>query len=247
MKNKELESLFEALGLRETARCFDEIAEESTQESLTYEEFMVELLGREVEVKTHKKVQRMLKDSTLDTRKTMDSFEKKRLNKRLRGQVENLLRGDFLKRTENVLAFGNPGSGKTHLLSAIAQELISHGHRVLFRTCEKMVEDLLLQKQDLNLSAYLKKLNRYELLFLDDIGYVQKSREEMEVLFSLLAYRYERGSVMVTSNLVFSKWEQIFKDPMTTAAVIDRMVHHSVIMDMNLSSYRADEAKEQGD
>lgn len=247
MKNKKLESLFEALGLRETARCFDEIAEESAQESLTYEEFMEELLGREVEVKTHQKVQRMLKDSTLDTRKTMDSFEKKRLNKRLRGQVENLLRGDFLKRTENVLAFGNPGSGKTHLLSAIAQELVSQGHKVLFRTCEKMVEDLLLQKQNLNLSAYLKKLNRYELLFLDDIGYVQKSREEMEVLFSLLAYRYERGSVMVTSNLVFSKWEQIFKDPMTTAAVIDRMVHHSVIMDMNLSSYRADEAKEQGD
>ena len=106
-----------------------------------------------------------------------------------------------------------------------------------------MVQDLLAAKRDLKLSRYFKNLTRYEVLISDDLGYVQQSREEMEVLFTLLAERYERGSVMLTSNLPFSKWESIFKDPMTTAAAIDRLVHHSVILELNVPSYRAEQAK----
>ena len=150
---------------------------------------------------------------------------------------------DFVGRHENVLIFGNPGSGKTHVVCAIGQELIRSGRRVMFATCGLMVQDLLAAKRDLKLSGLLKKLSRYEVLILDDLGYVQQSREEMEVLFSLLAERYERGSVMLTSNLPFSGWESIFKDPMTTAAAIDRLVHHSVILELNVPSYRAEQAK----
>src|SRR5205085_4462431 len=102
---------------------------------------------------------------------------------------------------------------------------------------------LLLAKRDLKLSRLLKRLAGYEVLILDDLGYVQQSREEMEVLFTLLAERYERGSVMLTSNLPFSGWEAIFKDAMTTAAAIDRLVHHAVIIELNLPSYRAEQAK----
>src|SRR3974377_1445134 len=98
-------------------------------------------------------------------------------------------------------------------------------------------------KRDLKLSRYLKRLSGFEVLIIDDLGYVQQSREEMEVLFTLLAERYERGSVMITSNLPFSKWETIFKDPMTTAAAIDRLVHHSVILELTLPSYRLEEAQ----
>jgi DNA replication protein DnaC len=126
---------------------------------------------------------------------------------------------------------------------AIGQELIRSGRRVLFATCGLMVQDLLVAKRDLKLRGFLKKISRYEVLILDDIGYVQYSREEMEVLFSLLAERYERGSVVLTSNLAFSGWESIFKDPMTTAAAIDRLVHHSVILELNVPSYRAEQAK----
>jgi DNA replication protein DnaC len=126
---------------------------------------------------------------------------------------------------------------------AIGQELIRSGRRVLFATSELMVQDLLIAKRDLKLRGFLKKISRYEVLILDDIGYVQYSREEMEVLFSLLAERYERGSVVLTSNLAFSGWESIFKDPMTTAAAIDRLVHHSVILELNVPSYRAEQAK----
>ena len=106
-----------------------------------------------------------------------------------------------------------------------------------------MVQDLLIAKRDLKLSRALKRINGFDAVIIDDIGYVQQSREEMEVLFTLLAERYERGSVLLTSNLPFSKWEEIFKDPMTTAAAIDRLVHHSVILELNISSYRLEEAK----
>ena len=160
-------------------------------------------------------------------------------------QARTLLEGGFLDRCENVLAFGAAGSGKTHLLSAIAQELVrTQERRVYFGSCSLLVQELLIAKRDLKLSRVLKRLGRYDAILIDDIGYVQQSREEMEVLFTLLAERYERGSVLLTSNLPFSKWEAIFKDPMTTAAAIDRLVHHSVILELNISSYRLEKAKQ---
>ena len=144
-----------------------------------------------------------------------------------------------------VLAFGNPGSGKTHLVCALGQELILLGRRVLFSTCALLVQRLLRAKIDLTLEKELKKLDRFEALIVDDIGYVQQSREEMEVFFTLLAHRYERRSILLTSNLIFSDWERIFKDPMTTVAAIDRVVHHSVILELNVSSYRMESAKKK--
>ena len=125
----------------------------------------------------------------------------------------------------------------------MAQELVRSGRRLLFTTCGLLVQDLLAAKRDLRLSRFFKSLSRYEVLVLDDLGYVQQSREEMEVLFSLLSERYERGSVMLSSNLAFSGWESIFKDAMMTAAAIDRLVHHCVILELNVPSYRAEQAK----
>jgi DNA replication protein DnaC len=167
----------------------------------------------------------------------------KRLPTKVVQQARTLLEGSFVERHENVLVFGQPGSGKTHLLCAIGQELVRTGRRVLFAKCGLLVQELLLAKRDLKLSRVLKRLAGYEVLILDDLGYVQQSREEMEVLFVLLAERYERGSVLLTSNLPFSGWEAIFKDPMTTAAAIDRLVHHSVIVELNIPSYRAEQAR----
>ena len=150
-----------------------------------------------------------------------------------------------MDRRENVLAFGPPGCGKTHALCAVSQELVRSGRRVLFTTCSLLVQELLAAKRDLTLKGLLKRLGQWEALVIDDLGYVQQSREEMEVLFTLLAERYERGSVLLTSNLPFSGWEAIFKDAMTTAAAIDRLVHHSVIVELNVASYRAEEAKKR--
>ena len=157
--------------------------------------------------------------------------------------MRTLLTGEFVERRENVLMFGAVGSGKTHLLCAIAQELVRQGRPAYFGRCSLLVQELLQAKQETRLPRMLKKLARYEIVVVDDVGYVQQNREEMEVLFTFLAERYERGSVLLTSNLPFSKWEQIFRDPMTTAAAIDRLVHHSVIVELNLPSYRAEQAK----
>ncbi len=176
--------------------------------------------------------------------KNLDSFDMKRLPRKVAQVVNSLLDGSFLERKENILSFGNPGSGKTHLLSAIGQELIyRRGKRVYFTPCSLLVQELLIAKKELKLARVLKKFSRYDAIIIDDIGYVQQDREEMEVLFTLLAERYERSSIMLTSNLPFSKWEKIFKDPMVTAAAIDRLVHHCVVLELNIPSYRMEKAK----
>jgi len=224
-------------------KSFYEQADLARQESSSYEEYLLSLVELEHESRREKRILRYLRDSGIPLEKSFSTFDRKRLPRKVDAQVSALLDGSFLKRSENILAFGNPGSGKTHLLCAIGQELIHQEYRVLFKSCCHLVQELLNAKKDLRLPQYLKKIGRYDALIIDDIGYVQQDRQEMEVLFSLLADRYERGSVMITSNLQFSQWDHIFKDPMTTAAAIDRLVHHSVILELNLLSYRLEESK----
>lgn len=224
---------------------FEELAEMARKEALTFEHYLLELIEREQEVRRDNRIQRLLRESRLPLEKTLESFDRTRLPRKVDLQLSALADGSFLDRCENVLAFGNPGSGKTHLLAALGHELVRLGRRVYFTSCQLLVQELLVAKRELALPQKLKRLARYEVIILDDIGYVQQSREEMEVLFTLLAYRYERGSMMITSNLPFSKWETIFKDPMTTAAAIDRLVHHSVILEVNLPSYRLESSKKK--
>lgn len=223
--------------------CYQQIADSARSESFSYEQYLVELLKLECEARRQNRIARNLRASKLPPSKTLDGFDKKRLPAKVIAHLNVLTDGSFLKRCENVLAFGNPGSGKTHLLCAIGHQLIEQGKRVLFIDCSQMVQDLLIAKRDLEMGKLLKKLSRFDAIIIDDIGYVQQSRQEMEVLFTFLADRYERSSLMITSNLPFSKWEQIFKDPMTAAAAIDRLVHHSVILELNIESYRMQEAK----
>jgi DNA replication protein DnaC len=222
---------------------YEELARQAQQESLSYEQYLLELVQRECQERQNKRVERLLQQSRLPLQKSWQALDLKRLPTKVVQQARTLLEGSFVDRQENVLVFGQPGSGKTHLLCALGQELVRSGRKVLFWSTELLVQELLAAKRDLKLSRVLKRLSGYEVLILDDLGYVQQSREEMEVLFVLLADRYERGSVLLTSNLPFSGWESIFKDPMTTAAAIDRLVHHSVIVELNVPSYRAEQAK----
>ena len=238
-----LEEHLRELHLPTVRSSFEEMARRAEQETLSYERYLLELTERECQVRRQNRVERLLRQSKLPLEKDLTGFDLKRLPAKIARQVRTLLDGTFVDRRENLLAFGKPGSGKTHLLCAIGQELIRNNRKVYFSSCSLMVQELLIAKRDLKLSRLLKRLAGYDALILDDLGYVQQSREEMEVLFTLLAERYERGSVMLTSNLPFSKWEAIFKDPMTTAAAIDRLVRHSVILELNLPSYRMEQAK----
>jgi DNA replication protein DnaC len=242
IQTKLLKNLTE-LHLPAMRACFEESARRAEKETLSYEQYLLELTQRECEARDRNRIARLLKESSLPQEKTMANFDLKRLPVKVSRQLKVLLEGGFLDRKENLLLFGNPGAGKSHLLCALAHELVAQGRRMKYTSCAMLVQDLLAAKRDLRLSKEIKKLARHDGLIIDEMGYVQQSREEMEVLFILLAERYERGSVMLTSNLPFSKWEEIFKDPMTTAAAIDRLVHHSIILELNIPSYRLEQAQ----
>jgi len=241
-----LENL-KALHLPAMRACFEQAAQRAEKETLSYEQYLLELAERECEARQRNRVAKLLRESGLPREKTMANFDQKRLPAKVGRQLRVLLDGSFLDRKENLLLFGKPGAGKSHLLCAVAHELIGQGRRIKYTSCALLVQELLVAKRDLRLSKEIKKLAKHDGVIIDDMGYVQQSREEMEVLFTLLAERYERGSVLLTSNLPFSKWEGIFKDPMTTAAAIDRLVHHCVILELNIPSYRLEEAKKNQD
>lgn len=241
---KQLEKRLKELHLPTILKVYEEEIELCARESLGCDSFLLNILEKECEVRWNNRILKLLRESRLPLEKNFETFDRKRLPPRLNYQLNIILEGNFIDHHENILAFGNPGSGKTHLLSAICQELIrKQGRKVLYINTSNLVQELLLAKRDLELPHFIKKLGQYEILLIDDLGYVQQSREEMEVLFTLLADRYERGSVLITSNLPFSKWEAIFKDPMTTAAAIDRLVHHSIILELNIPSFRMEQAK----
>lgn len=206
---------------------------------------LLEVLEAEFDERGQRRCERLLKASHLPPDKTFETLDEARLPRTVVARLHELTGGDFLDRAENILCFGLPGRGKTHAAAALGHALVRRGHSVLFVPTFRLVQELLAAKRDLSLPRALQKLDAYDLLILDDIGYVQQNADEVEVLFTLMAERYERRSLVITSNLVFGEWDRIFKNPMTTAAAIDRLVHHSVILEFNNKSRRAEVAEER--
>lgn len=205
-------------------------------------ETLAEVLELEATDRDQRRVDRLRRLAKLPAGKTFETLERERLPRKLQQQLDELARGEFLERSVNVLAFGLPGTGKSHALAALGHRLIEQGHAVRFAPTYEIVQELLAAKRDLELPKALRKLDRFELLILDDLGYLKQHADEAEVLFTLIAERYERRSIAVTSNVVFSQWQEIFQSPMATAAAIDRVVHHSVILEFDVASYRTAEA-----
>ena len=234
--------LCRALKVPTVARHAEEVARLAERESWTFERYLHHLVELEVHERRRRRTERYLKESDLPPDKTLATITRSRVPTKVLKTLPILCEGGFVERGDNLLAFGLPGRGKTHLVCAIGHELIQRGHRVLFTPTYALVQRLLAAKRDLRLERELASLDKFDAVILDDIGYVQQNRDEMEVLFTFLAERYERRSVIITSNLVFSEWDRIFKDPMTTAAAIDRIVHHSVILEMTGTSIRVDHA-----
>ena len=195
MMDRQIDHNLRELHLPAIRECYKEQSEVALAESFSYEQYLMGLTEHECEARREKRMVRFLKDSKLPLEKTLASFDRKRLPQKVDAQLNVLTDGSFLDRSENILAFGNPGSGKTHLLCAVGQELILKERRVLFKSCSLLVQEMLIAKRDLKLPQYLKRLAKYDALIIDDIGYVQQNREEMEVLFTLLADRYETGAL----------------------------------------------------
>jgi DNA replication protein DnaC len=245
-RHTELQTLLTQLNLAAMADVFADVALRAAKEGLSHEAYLYELARLELEERTQRRTARLVRASGLPAEKTFRTLSLSRLPPTLQLQLERLKSASFLETATNIIAIGKPGVGKSHCLAAVGYELIDAGYPVLWTPTSTLVQRLLAAKRDLRLPQELAKLDKFACVILDDIGYVQQDRDEMEVLFTFLAERYERKSVMITTNLVFSEWERIFKDPMTTMAAIDRLVHHSVILDMmSVESYRAEVASQQ--
>lgn len=247
MKDRsKLEMLLKSLHLSTFVKNFEAFAEKAQKSKLSYTDYLLELAQIESDERQNKRVAKLLKQSKLPSGKTLESFD-------ITGQpavslalLRELAAGDCLDHCENILIFGVPGTGKSHLCAALGREWCLRGRKVFYTTAAALVQDLLTAKRDLKLNELIKKLDSYEALLIDDISYVPQNRDETDVLFVLLAARYETRSIVVTSNLVFSSWDQIFKDPMTTKAAIDRLVHHGTILELveiDGDSYRGKQAK----
>jgi DNA replication protein DnaC len=204
---------------------------------------LLEIFELEAEDRRGRRTDRLRRASHLPAGKTLATLDQARLPRALCDKLRELLRGDFIERAVNVLCFGLPGTGKSHVACALGHALVEAGHPVLFTPTYQLVQELLSAKRMLTLPRALRKLDLFDLIILDDLGYVAQSPEEAEVLFTLMAERYERKSMLLTSNLVFSHWDRIFGNPMATAAAVDRLVHHSVILEFDVQSFRTQSAR----
>ena len=216
----------------------DEVAARAEREGWSFERFLATLVETECADRHRRKITRLLRQSCLPPDKTLGTLKLDLLPTAIRRMLPTLGEGGFVDKAENILAFGLPGRGKTHLVAAIGHELVLRGFSVLFVAAYALVQRLLAARRTFDLEGALKRLDAFDVVIIDDIGYIQQDRDEMEVLFTFLSERYERRSVMITSNLVFSQWDKIFKDPMTTAAAIDRIVHHATILELPGPSIR---------
>lgn len=238
--------LLNTLRLPTVARLWSEIAQTADEEGWPAARTLATLFEHEVAERVSRRIQRHLVEARLPGGKTLDTFDFAAVPMVHRARIVALAEGDgWLAQGTNILCFGPPGVGKTHLSAALGHAMIDAGYRVLFTRTTDLVQQLQAARQDLKLAAAIEKLDKYHLLILDDLSYVQKSQAETSVLFELISARYERRSMMITANQPFSAWDQVFPDPAMTIAAVDRLVHHAIILEMNTESYRRKTAQKR--
>ena len=233
-----LPSMLTALRLPTFHKLWTEIAARADAEGWPAARFLAVLAEYELAERDRRRIQRHLNEAQLPAGKTLATFDFKALPTLPRARVEALAAGDWLNGGGNLIAIGNSGTGKTHVLSAIGHALIEAGHRVFYTRTSDLVQRLQVARRDLVLEAALAKLDKFDLIILDDITYAHKDQAESGVLFEVIARRYEYRSIAIAANQPFSGWDQIFPDKAMTVAAIDRLVHHATILEMNSESFR---------
>ena len=240
---QQLSGLLKQLKLTHMLTHWEATENRALQQQWSYAQFLLSLCQQEADRRAQARLKRAKKEAQLPTVKSLTSFDFDHCPSFNPAPLMQLADDDgWLDNASNCLLFGASGVGKTHLSLGLAQAMLEKGRRVKFFNALALVQQLQQDKQQLVLPSRLKKLDRFDLLILDDLGYVQKSEAETSVLFELIAHRYERKSLLITANQPFSKWDSIFPDSMMTVAAVDRLVHHAVIFEVKADSYRQQQA-----
>ncbi len=245
MQMNELEAALTELKLPAFVSKYQDAATACTTQNAGHIGYLQLLVNAELEDRYHKRIKKLLQKSKLPRIKHLKDFNAARIPELKQSLVNELATGNFLHRAENLLIFGNSGTGKTHLVMALVEEWCNRGRKVLFMTAAELIQELLKAKRKQLWNEYIRSLNRNEALVIDDISYVACDKHETDLLFLLLASRYENKSLVITSNLPLGEWSTIFKDEITTKAAVDRLVHHSTILRLNAESYRKESAQKR--
>ena len=238
-----LETNLKTLKLPGVLSLYSEQAMTAIKEKQSYEQYLLSLSRFEVEQRFNRRIKYLLKGARFPKEKTLDQYDFSKIQTP-KEVIVQLCHGNFLSGGENIIFYGNPGSGKTHLAIAIGRELCLKGFKVLFYTGCSLIQDLVKAKNNLTLTNLFKRLNSYDLVIVDELGYIPFEKREGDLLFQFISDRYEKKSLLITTNLAFSEWDKIFKSTMTATAAIDRLVHYSQIFQFKAeASYRSDHAK----
>ncbi|MGQ4669090.1 IS21-like element helper ATPase IstB [Metabacillus halosaccharovorans] len=221
------------------------LAREAEERNLSYEEYLLALLEVEIEMRDENQKQRRLKQANFPVQKTLDTYDFSLMPSLNRNRFLTLAKGEFVEKKENILFLGNSGTGKTHLATGLGIEMIKNGYKTKFITASKLVEELLMANDEHKLGALEKKWLKFDVIIVDELGYVPFSKIGSELLFQFFSSRYERASVIITTNLEFTEWTSLFGDEKMTAALLDRLTHRSHIHLLNGESYRFRQSMKQ--
>jgi DNA replication protein DnaC len=230
------------LKLTAILRNYPLLARQARENGLEYEDFLLSLMDSEIQARSDNRLKRRIRDARFPLMKTMESFDFDAAPDLDRRLIRDLMSGSYIQERKNVIFVGKTGTGKTHLATALGLEACRQGVRTRFANGAGLVNELIEARGERMISRVIQKTSRFALLILDELGYVPFSREGAQLLFQILAERHERASVIITSNLGFADWTQLFGDPTLTAALLDRLTHRAHIILCNWDSYRLKES-----